>query len=937
MSVITYTLPNGLTVWLDEDHTQTKVIGTVVVKAGAKDSPNTGIPHYFEHIMFKGTDKIGTVDYQRELPILQEIEEKYAELNGTKDEAQRLEIQKEINALSVKAATYAIPNEFNALTTKYGGSGLNAGTGWDQTLYFNTFPPQYLEQWCYLNSERLLSPVFRLFQSELETVYEEKNLYADRVGNDAMERIIDRFAAPHPYRYPIIGSTENLKNPNLKEMKAFFDEYYVAGNMGLILCGDFDVERVKPLIEKTFGRLKPGQPNRPELPQPKPFKGVEKFTVLYPVKFLKANIMLWRTVPAGHPDEAALDLGMLLFSNDGETGLLDQLTVSNKLMMATGKLLTMNDLGAAALMVVPNLPFGSLRKAQGRVMQVLERVKQGNFSDDLFETLKKEMLQKYLTSMEELDKRSRILGALFTRGEAPTALEEKARVISQLTKEDVVKVLNKYLGPDYLFITKKTGKYPADKIAKPPFAPLPFVNHGKSSSFAKFLETLPVDKSRHNAIDMAKEAQPFPLQSPLANLYVEPNPHNAIFTLSMVFQKGVYEVPEADYLDTYLSLIDVGGYSANGYKEALHKLGSSLQMESTNETFTFTLTGFDEQLAETVALFSLLLKQPKHDKSKLAKLVSLKKLNDRVLLNSPSDIARILGEWVMYREKAATQQELTLSQVKRLKVQKLAKALEEITQTELDVHYVGNHSAEKVAELLNQHLPISKVTLPTHNPLVIEPVPAVHPTIYFLPHSKALQAIIKSFTILPPLKTAKERALTTLYNAYLGGGMSSLLFQEIREFRSLAYNASSRLYPTPMNDTISPFILETTLHTQADKAIEALSYLMEVLDSVPDDDQRVEASKSTLKNIAYNGYPSFREKTKNIVRLRRRGFQEDSSTWILNNIPEITPVELLEDYLHRIEPCRRVYAVVGDPDSIDIQALERIAKVELIDARSLIE
>ena len=174
-------LKNGLTVWLNEDHSQPKVYGALVVKAGAKDCPNTGIAHYLEHMLFKGTQTIGTTDYQAEKVWLDSISMKYNELSQTKDEQQRLVIQRNISRLSQRAADYAIPNEYERLISKYGGSGLNASTSLDVTEYHNTFAPQFLEQWCELNSERMINPVFRLFQGELEAVYEEKNRAADNM------------------------------------------------------------------------------------------------------------------------------------------------------------------------------------------------------------------------------------------------------------------------------------------------------------------------------------------------------------------------------------------------------------------------------------------------------------------------------------------------------------------------------------------------------------------------------------------------------------------------------------------------------------------------------------------------------------------------------------------------------------------------------------
>lgn len=256
LKVKEYILDNGLTVWLNEDHSQPKVFGAVVVKAGAKDCPDTGIAHYFEHMMFKGTDRIGTLNYEEEKKLLHTIEMKYNDLSTTTDPAERERIQKEINELNVKSTEYIIPNEFNKLITRYGGSGLNAATSYDATIYFNTFSPQYMEQWAKINSERLINPVFRLFQSELETVYEEKNMYGDFIGGPLMENLLARYFGQHPYAYPIIGSTKNLKNPSLTLMRKFFDQYYVAPNMALILSGDFDSEEIKPILENTFSRIR---------------------------------------------------------------------------------------------------------------------------------------------------------------------------------------------------------------------------------------------------------------------------------------------------------------------------------------------------------------------------------------------------------------------------------------------------------------------------------------------------------------------------------------------------------------------------------------------------------------------------------------------------------------------------------------------------------
>lgn len=294
LEVKEYKLSNGLTVWLNEDHNQPKVFGAVLVKAGSKDSPNTGIAHYFEHMMFKGTDKIGTIDYEKEKVYLDSIAACYDRLAETQQPKLCQEIQQEINELSIKAAEYVIPNEFNRLISQYGGTQLNAGTSYDYTVYMNTFSPQYFAQWAELNSERLINPVFRMFQSELETVYEEKNMYHDFIGRDAVDKLMERYFLPHPYAYPILGSTESLKNPRLSDMRKFFEEYYVASNMGVILSGDFDTEEVLPVLEKTFSWIRSGEvPERDKI-EIKPFEGEENFTVKFPIPIVNVAGMGFR-------------------------------------------------------------------------------------------------------------------------------------------------------------------------------------------------------------------------------------------------------------------------------------------------------------------------------------------------------------------------------------------------------------------------------------------------------------------------------------------------------------------------------------------------------------------------------------------------------------------------------------------------------------------
>ncbi|MBR2772228.1 MAG: insulinase family protein, partial [Bacteroidales bacterium] len=364
-------LSNGMKVWLNEDHSQPKVFGAVVVNAGAKDCPNTGIAHYFEHIMFKGTDQIGTIDYGREKPWLDSIAAAYDRLAATTDATQREAIQKDINRLSHKAGEYAIPNEFNNLTSFYGGSRLNAGTSYDFTFYHNLFTPQFMEQWCQLNSDRLINPVFRMFQGELETVYEEKNRSSDNMINGLREALMSELFGTQPYAYPIIGSTENLKNPKLSDMKKFYEKYYVGSNMGLLLCGDFQADNIMPLLERTFGRIPKGvapKRNSSTMPDITAERTVE---VKMPIPLISMEMLAYKAPTEFEKDANALDVACNILY-DGNAGMLDSLANERVLMVAALSASSLNDAGIGMLILVPR-PLAKTEKAEAACREQMKR------------------------------------------------------------------------------------------------------------------------------------------------------------------------------------------------------------------------------------------------------------------------------------------------------------------------------------------------------------------------------------------------------------------------------------------------------------------------------------------------------------------------------------------------------------------------------------
>jgi len=926
LEVKEHKLKNGLTVWLNEDHSQPKVFGAVVVKAGAKDCPDTGIAHYFEHMMFKGTDKIGTVDYDAEKMLLDSIALKYDELAATEDEAARSQIQKEINELSIRSSDYVIPNEFNRLISKYGGSGLNAATSYDATIYFNTFSPQYMSQWAEINSERLLNPVFRLFQSELETVYEEKNMYGDFIGGPVMDRLLARYFAPHPYAYPIIGSTKNLKNPRLTEMRKFFEEYYVASNMGLILSGDFDTEAVLPVLEKTFSRIRPGEAPKHDIVALPPFKGKEKMKIKFPVPLVKAMGMGFRGVPANHEDQVALAVAVNMLNNANGTGFLDKLMVDRKIMASMAMNESMNEAGILAVAVIPKLMFQTYGGAEKLVWKEINRVKEGDFSDEIFNSLKQEQRRQYASNLENIDSRARIMMSLYSQGKSWEDYLQEVSGIDALTKEDVVRVARKYFSENYLCVTKTTGKYPKDNLTKPDFSPIVPKNSEASSEYAKQLEQLPVQEVKPRFIDFQKDVETVSL-TPLATLYATANPVTDIFTLNLVYQVGTLEQPKLMHLANYLQFLGTDSLSFHEFRTRLQVLGSTISFDATDKQFFMRITGFDKHFKETVQLAGDFIRHVKADDKQIRQVINDAKVTEKAFFESSDNIANALLEKVKYGEQSRFLTKLSLSEVKKLKGKELLDVFVQVRQTECDLLYCGTLPVAQVREEIEASLPLKEITVAVNAPYHRDAKKYDKPTVYFMDMPTASQSIVYGYAKGEVTDDAWSRHAARLFSVYFGGDMSSLMFQEIREFRSLAYRVSGRYILPPHNLEGKAGEFVTMLSTQSDKTLDALGIMNSLIHEMPEKEERISTVKQSIVNQVNNDFPSFREVPEKVAGFRRNGFDNDPSEALLSGISDMDMKDIIRFYRHNVRLKPVVYVIVGNSRRIDMKQLETYGNV----------
>lgn len=926
-------LSNGMTVLLNEDHSQPKVFGAVVVRAGGKDSPNTGIAHYFEHIMFKGTDRIGTVDYEKEKVWLDSIAAQYDLLSQTKDDVQRMDIQKKINQLSREAAKYAIPNEFNRLISLYGGTGLNAYTSQDETVFHNSFSSQFMEQWCWLNSERLMKPVFRLFQGELETVYEEKNRSADNMMRQVMDKAMEVLFKDQPYAYPIIGSTENLKNPKLSEMDAFFKKYYVGQNMGLVLCGDFGADSIMPLLERTFGRIPKGEkPSRVPSPMPD-ITDNPTVKILLPIPIISGEALAWKGITMQHPDKPALDMATRLLTN-GSAGMLDSLMNEKELLATLSMSFDFNDAGILGALIIPNL-LGSKKKAEQKVMQQIERLKAGDFSEETLETIRLQLMKATQTSLETMESRSELMVSALSKGITWQQQLDQIEKTRKVGKADIVRVANKYFNDHFIRLVKKMGHYPKDNLRQPGYKPVIPQNIDKESAFAQQLKSIPVSGKEVKLVDFDRDADAHKLTE-YSTLYMVKNPVNELFNLEIILHRGSLGDPRLDLASTYVDKLGTDSLSRQQLESALMKLGASMSIEVASTTTTLKLSGWDKNLVPSLRLFSHFLCRMKPDAKAMKEIKKTVKVEYKSFGEDNSDVMSAVFKKVMYGNRSENLRQPSVDEVKAMGDNELIDVLREAMKSKTSIVYSGTLPTDRVKAALDGVLPVSAATEKADDGFVAYEK-YDQPMVFVYPMPKSRQTLLGTYDLCPPSAEQKDRARQLVCSNYFGDGMSSVLFQEIREFRSMAYSASAglRAYSRVLHPT-SPTVFYSLVGTQADKTMRALGTVDSLLRHVPLREQNMAAAKQEYINEMNESYPSFRGMGKYIARNKALGIQENQLIGYERLVRNLTVDDVKQFFETEVTGKQRVYFLVGDTKHMDMERLAQYGKVVMLKKEDVI-
>lgn len=836
-----YTLKNGLTVILSPSKKEPRVQSYIAVKAGSKTDPatNTGLAHYLEHMLFKGTDRFGSLDWSKEKPLLDQIDALYEKYNKTTDPEARKEIYKEIDKTSGEAAKFAIANEYDKMMSAMGAKGTNAFTSFEQTVYTEDVPSNAINKYLAVQAERFRAPVLRIFHTELEAVYEEKNRGLDNDGRKVIEKMFETIFPNNNYgKQTTIGTVEHLKNPSLVEIRKYFNTYYVPNNMGIIMSGDFDPDQVIAQIDKDFGYMKakpiPAYTFQPETEIKAPI--VKEVTGPTP----ESIMMGFRFPGAATKDAQMLDLVGNILTN-GAAGIIDlNLVKKQKLLGAAAFPYILKDYSVLLLQGNPT-QGQSLEDVKNLLLAELENLKKGNFPDDLIPSIVNNQRKRIIEENENYSSRASNLMSNFTD---ETDWKDKVAYVNDLakiTKADIVAFANKYLGNNYVLINKRQGEDKSIvKVEKPSITPVS-VNREAQSDFLKKVNAMPENKIEPVWIDFKKDIQR--AYSGNREVLAVQNKDNALFRLYYQYETGSWSSKILPIAADYLEYLGTQSKSAEDISTDFYKLASSFRINTGSENITVSIDGLQENCDKAVQLFEDLLRNCQPDEEALAAYkLRLKKSRTNRKQNKGAIMAA-LRNYALYGPQNPSNNELSDAELDALTAKDLTNALHDLADYKHRILYYGPKTATEIAaDLSKTHpAPANFKELPAPKKFVQQ---TSDKNQVFFAHYDMVQAEV-FWLRASETYNVEVQPLISMFNEYFGGGMGSIVFQTIRESKALAYSTYAS-FSTPSRKEYRNTVL-AYVGTQSDKFNEAVAGMNELLNELPQSDKALENAKEGLR------------------------------------------------------------------------------------------
>ena len=920
-----YTLKNGLTVYMTVNKDEPRIQTYMPVRAGGKDDPadNTGLAHYLEHMMFKGSEQFGTQDYVAEKPMLQAIDSLFEVYRTKTDPDERLAIYHEIDSISSEASKIAIPNEYDKLMSIIGSRGSNAYTSDDVTCYVEDIPSNQIENWAKIEADRFMNCVFRGFHTELEAVYEEKNMGLTDDSEKAFDAINSLLFPNHPYgTQTVIGTQDHLKNPSLKAIRKQKDTYYVPNNVAICLSGDFDPDEMIKVIKKYFGNWKPNK-NLPTYT----VKDEEPITAPKEKQILgnEAEFVLmgWRAPGASSTDSEIVDIVSSVLCN-GQAGLVDLDVVQNQSILDVGIMpYVRKDHGVILLEGLPK-EGQTLEEVRDILLAEVAKLREGDFSEELVEAVKANFKLREMQALVSNRSRANQFVDAFVNGIPWKTAVGRMDRIAKITKADVVAFAQQYLGAEnYAIAYKHLGEDTSiKKIDAPRITPI-VTNRDKQSAFLADIAASEVAPIEPVFVDFSKDMTVTECDG-LPLLYKK-NGKNDIATLTFRYDRGSDNDPILALAASYFDYLGTPEHSAADIASEMYGLACSYGLNVGGNTTSFGVDGLSENLPKALAIVEDLLRNAEGDDDILDELKA--DLIRTRLDNKKNQRAcnYALQDYVMYGPEYVKAKTLPNAAVAGLSSDELLHSVKDLLTKKPTILYYGPASLEEVIDLV-------KAAHPAEG---LEPLVKTYAFKQLTPAAKVVLAPYKSrqFNYMQysdrgeTLDLAQDPYLF-LFNEYYGGGMNAIVFQEMRESRALAYSAGARVgYPAFQGDTYS---FRATIASQNDKLQKAYEGFDEIIETLPESPENLEIAKVSILGRLRTERTIGSSVLYSYLTAQELGLTEPREKQVFEKVGELTMDDLLATHAKWVKGRPYVYAILGDPTDLDMDFLKTLGPVQQV-------
>ncbi len=920
-----YTLDNGLKVYMTVNTETPRIQTYIAVRVGGKNDPaeTTGLAHYFEHLMFKGTQKFGTQNYAAEKPLLDQIEQQFEVYRKTTDEAARLAIYHVIDSLSYEASKISIPNEYDKLMSAIGAKGTNAYTSFDVTCYIEDIPSNEVSNWARIQADRFENCVIRGFHTELETVYEEKNMSLTQDPRKVREAILSALFPQHPYgSQTVLGTQEQLKNPSITNIKKYHGVWYVPNNIAICLSGDFNPDEMIATIDQNFGHFKPN-PNLPVLHLP-----VEAEITTPIVREVVGpdaeNVSVaWRFPGAASKDyECLVLLSQVLYN--GQAGLVDlDLNQQQKVLSAYAYPMGMADYSALLMQARPK-QGQTLEEVKDLLLGELQKLRAGNFDEKILQAAINNYKLDLMYQLETNRGRAGMFVESFVNGskwaDEVTAIDR----LSKLTKEEIVAFANQYLkDTNCAIIYKRQGKDPNEKkMSKPAITPI-VMNRDAASAFLKEIQNTPVQPIEPVFLDYKKDLTQ--LKSKNVPVLYKQNVTNDIFELCYIFEMGNNNDKALGTAFSYLKYLGTSDMTPEQLKSEFYRLACSFSVFPGSERTYVTLSGLNSNMKEAVQLFEKLLADAQVNKEAYTNLAAdqLKSRKD-AKLNQQQNFARLMA-YGTYGPKSPTTNLLTEAELTGMDPQALVDRIHQQNSYKHRILYYGPSTGKELIETLDKYHRVPKalkdVPAATEFPRLETPANKV-----FIAPYEAKQIYMAQISNTGEKFNQAIESGRQLYNEYFGGGMNSIVFQEMRESRGLAYSAWAGMQSPSLLKY--PYMFNSNIATQNDKMLDAINTFNDIINNMPQSEAAFKLAKEGI--IA-------RLRTERIIKdaviwnyinAQDLGLDVDKRIQLYKDVQNMTLKDVVEFQEKWVKGRAYNYCILGDKKELDMDKLKEVGPIQ---------